>query len=182
MSSRISAGITGMTGMISVPICVAKIDQSRGQKSTDCCSVPRQNAPGHSGIPGAAKQTTCLEQWRVRLPHPGRPVVPPLHSLAHSHRCRPTVVPHNTITPPQAAEITPESNSTAATLYLPPACSPSRSAQTFQRHTVEPPHPLPPPFPNFPTRRWDHPHPCSAPTSRAFVGLMVHAPPMQWAR
>jgi hypothetical protein len=34
---------------------------------------------------------------------------------------------------------------------------------------------------NFPTRRWDHLHPCKAPTGRGFVSLMVHAPLMRWA-
>jgi hypothetical protein len=49
-----SAGITGIAGMISVPICVANPDQSRAEVGSYCCRVPSQNAPGHSGNPGAA--------------------------------------------------------------------------------------------------------------------------------
>jgi hypothetical protein len=67
MTSRVSAGITGITGMISVPICVAKVDQSRGEKSAYWCRGPSQNAPGHSGNPGGAKQTGFLRQSRAAL-------------------------------------------------------------------------------------------------------------------
>ena len=106
MSSRISAGIAGITGMISVLICVAKIDQSREQKSTVLLQATQAKC-SRTFRHSRRSQTDCLlSARRVRDSHPGRPVVPPLHSLAHSHRCRPTVVPHNTITPPQAAAIT----------------------------------------------------------------------------
>jgi hypothetical protein len=73
MSSRASAGITGITGMISVPICVAKVDQSRGQESAYCYRAPGRNAPGHPGNPGAAKHSGSLRHRRVLHPHPRRP-------------------------------------------------------------------------------------------------------------
>lgn len=69
MSSRMSAGITGITGMISVPSCVAKVDQSRPSKAAYCYSACGQNAPGHPGDPGVEKQTTCRAQVRSLRTH-----------------------------------------------------------------------------------------------------------------